>query len=106
MNQQEVIARLIEQLKLAVSRPALFAGKATVDAVGSFLNGMSLACFATGIVISLDIRREATKSRGWKFYANTALYLRDQGLSEEQIVQELLRIEIKMLEIVAEGLMD
>ncbi len=30
--------------------------------------------------------------------------MREQGLSEEQIVQELLLIEIKMLELVAAGL--
>ena len=32
--------------------------------------------------------------------------MREQGLSEEQIVQELLLIEIKMLELVAERLAD
>ena len=107
MNKQEMIAKLIEQLKLALTRPALFMGETTVNAAISFLNGMGLACHAVGIAPTLDTKREAVKSRGWEFGPTGGLaYMREANLTEEQIVQELLRIEIKMLELVAEGLAD
>ncbi len=106
MNRQDVIVKLIEELHSMLPRPALNIGETSVHATQTYLSGMQMACWAMGIIFSLDIQRKATKSRGWEFYANTGLYLRERGLSEEQIVQELLLIEIRMLELVAEGLAD
>lgn len=107
MNQQEAIARLIERLKHVIKRPTMYMGAATYDAVNVFIYGFSCAYDAVGVSLTLDLRRQATNSCGWVFSsARGADQMREQGLSEEQIVQELLLIEIKMLEIVAEGLED
>jgi hypothetical protein len=101
INKHNAIARLLKELHLMLPRPALNIGEATVRGVQIYLSGVQMACWAMELVLDSDIRREAIESRGWESMANTGVYLREQGLTEEQIVQELLLIEIKMLEIVA-----
>ncbi len=79
----------------------------TVSAAQIFLNGFGSAYSAVGITSELGLRRQATRSRGWEFGPTGGLAsMRKANLTEEQIVQELLLIEIKMLEWVAEGSAD
>ena len=107
MNKQEAIYKLIETLQHVIKRPTMYMGRATWDAVNIFIYGFSCAYGAVGVPLTLDLRRQATNSRGWEFTSlRGADKMRKKGLSEEQIVQELLRIEIKMLELVVEGLED
>ena len=108
MSQRDIIDKLIVELHLTLTRPAMFMGETTIRGTQIYLSGMYSVLVLIGIVFTSDIRVKAVESRGWEFYANTGLYLylQEQGLSEEQIVQELLLIEIKMLELAAEGLAD
>ena len=107
MNQKAAVAELIVCLQHAVARPMMHMPKVTADNAISFCIGFSCAYSAVGINSELDFRPQATNSRGWEFTALRGVdEMRSAGLSEEQIVQELLLIEIKMLELVAEGLED
>ncbi len=102
MNRQDTIKKLIENLEHVIKYPTMYMGRATWDAVNIFIYGFSCAYGAMGVPLTLDIRRQATNSRGWEFTSiRGADQMREQGLSEEQIVQELLLIEIKILELVA-----
>lgn len=105
MNQRDIINKLIKNLEHVLKRPTMYLGTVTWDAANIFIYGFSCAYGAMGVPLTLDIRRQATNSRGWEFTSiRGADKMREQGLSEEQIVQELLLIEIKMLELVAGGL--
>ena len=102
-----IINKLIENLQFVMKRPTMFMGTANWDTVDIFIYSFSCAYSAIGVPLTLDLRRLATNSRGWEFTSlRGADKMREQGLSEEQIVQEMLLIEIKMLELVAEGLAD
>ena len=71
------------------------------------MSGVDLALGTMGVIMSLDALIQVIESRGWEFSANGAVNdMRKRGLSEEQMVQELILIKIRMLEIVAEGLTD
>lgn len=107
MNKQEIIARLIEELKLTQTRPAMYIGETTVLGMQNYLSGMYAVLVLIGIVFTSEIRHKAIKSREWKTSSTGAVAdMQAHGLSEGQMVQELLLIEIKMLELVAEGLAD
>ena len=72
-----------------------------------YFRGVGLALDTMGVRRSLDILIQVIESRGWEFSAVGAVNdMRERGLSEERMVQELILIEIEMLEIVAEGLTD
>ena len=107
MKQREVIAELMARLQHIVTRPMMFMTNVTPDNVINFCYGFSCAYSVIGIRPSSDIRSQANNSRGWEFGSSHGIsVMRSAGLSEEQMVQELLLIEIKMLELVAEGLAD
>ncbi|MGI4789384.1 MAG: hypothetical protein ACRYFS_11115 [Janthinobacterium lividum] len=105
MNQKAIIARLIVELNKVLTRQAMFLGEITVASAISFGGGIYCACAALDITLTTELRSEATNSCGWQFSPTGSVdHMREQGLTEEQIVHELVLIEIKMLEIVAAGL--
>ena len=105
MNRKAVVEKLIAELHLMLPRPILWIGETNVNATQIYLRGMRLALEAMGIRSSSDTHIQAIESRGWEFSAIGAVAdMQKHNLSEEQMVQELLLIEIKMLEIVAAGL--
>ncbi len=107
MNQHEVIARLIEQVRRVAERPTMYLGSVTVASAIGFQAGIYCACSAFGIALTTALRSGASNSRGWEFGPSGGVNpMREHGLTEEQIVQELLLNDIKMLELVAEGLED
>jgi len=107
MNQKDFVEKLIAELHLMLPRPILWIGETNANATRIYLDGMRLALGAIGIPGSLDAHIQAIESRGWEFSAIGAVAdMQKHNLSEAQMVQELLLIEIKMLEIVAEGLAD
>ena len=100
-----VIVKLIELLRMVQTQPAMYMGRVTADATVSFCGGIWCVCYASGISLTNGIRSQATESRGWQYTSTGGVDLmREQGLTEEQIVQELLLIEIAMLELVANDL--
>ncbi len=105
MNKQQVIAGLIEQLQLMLTRPAMFIGETTIRGTQTYLSGMHSVLVLIGVVFTSDIRIKAVESRGYESSSSGGVdRMQAAGLSKEQIVQELLLIEIKRLELVAVGL--
>jgi hypothetical protein len=69
------------------------------EAAENFLNGIGVACFACGLDVPLAIRERATIERGWNWSAARPIdEMRQRGLDEQAIVDELLAIEIVALE--------
>jgi hypothetical protein len=107
MSRKDVAEKLIEELKLTQTRPAMYIGETTVLSMRNYLSGMYAVLVLIGIVFTSEIRHKAITSRGWETSSTGAVAdMQAHGLSEWQMVQELLLIEIKMLELVAEGLAD
>ncbi len=105
MDQRAIIEKLIVELHLMLPRPTLFIGETTVRGTQIYLSGMYSALVAMGVPNTLDTRIQAIESRGWEFSAIGAVAdMQKHSLSEEQMVQELILIEIKMLENIAAGL--
>ncbi len=105
MNQKAVLEKLIVELNLTLTRPSMFMGETTVRGTQIYLSGMYSVLVLIGVVFTSDIRHKAIKIRGWESSSTGAVAdMQKHKLSEEQMVQELLLIEIKMLEIVAAGL--
>lgn len=101
----QIINNLIEQLELARLRPAMFMGRITLEAVHGFGSGVHCACAALGVTQTLELRRQATQNRGWVFTASGGVNAMEaKGLTETQIVDELLLIEIEMLKLYAASL--
>lgn len=91
------LLNIIGQLENVHKRPALFIGrKDDVDGVINFLQGFLAACDALGFRYSRDINRQVIIESDWETGAEGVwLQMRQKGMSEEEIVQELLRLEIK-----------
>ena len=107
MDQKDVIAELIVRLQHVMKHPAMYMGDVTIASALSFQAGLYCACSAIGMPLTTTLCSRASNSRGWEYGSSGAVQpMREAGLTEEQIVQELLLIEIKMLELVAEGLAD
>ena len=107
MSRKNVVEKLIAELHLMLLRPALFVGENTVLGTQMYFRGVGLTLETMGVRRSSDTHIQVIESRGWKFSTNGAVNdMRERGLSEEQMVQELILIEIKRLEIVAEGFED
>ncbi len=105
MRQKDVIEKLIEEVRRVAERPAMFIGEATVRGTQTYLSGMYSVLLLIGVVFTSDIRVKAVESRGWESSSTSGIdRMQAAGLSEEQIVQELLLNNIKMLELVAEQL--
>jgi hypothetical protein len=52
-------------------------------------------CFACGHEVSLAIRERVTIARGWGWCANRPIEeMRERGLNDEEVVDELFAIEI------------
>ena len=107
MSRKDVVEKLIEAIRRVAERPAMYLGDVTAASASSFQCGTYCACAALGIDLPSKLLRQAVNGRGWEYGPTGGVAdMREQGLSEDQIVQELILIKIRMLEIVAEGLTD
>lgn len=87
--------RILEILRSARSRKAMYLGTVDVPSAESFLNGFEVGCFACGRDLPLEIREQATTARGWTWSAARPIdEMRQRGLTEEQVVDEFFAIEI------------
>ncbi len=91
------LLNIIGQLENVHKRPALFMGKKD-DVAGAvnFLQGFLTACDALGFGYSRDISRQVIVENDWEPGSQGVwLQMREKGMSEADIVQELVRIEIR-----------
>lgn len=99
---QAQIQRLVEELERVRECPAMYYGFRTAEATQRFLDGFRTACRILGLEVNIDLRRAVAEARGWDLpTAGLASPMRERGLSEERIVDELLVIEIDALKRLA-----
>jgi hypothetical protein len=92
--------RIIEILKSARDREAMYLGTVDVPSAENFLNGFQVGCFACGRDLPLEVRERVTTARGWSWSAKRPIdEMRERGLNEEEIVDELFAIEIAAWEV-------
>ncbi|MGI4789124.1 MAG: hypothetical protein ACRYFS_09780 [Janthinobacterium lividum] len=91
------LLNIIGELENVCKRPAMWINKKDdVDGVINFLQGFLTACDALGFGYSRDISRQVHVESDWESGAEGVwLQMRQKGMSEEAIVQELLRMEIR-----------
>jgi hypothetical protein len=86
---------IIEILRSARDRKAMYLGTVDVPSAENFLNGFKVGCFACGRDVPLEVRERVTTKRGWVWSAKSPIEeMKEQGLTEEEIVDELFAIEI------------
>jgi hypothetical protein len=86
---------IIEILRSARDRKAMYLGTVDVPSAENFLNGFKVGCFACGRDVPLEVRARVTTKRGWVWSAKGPIEeMRERGLTEEEIVDELFAIEI------------
>ncbi len=91
------LLNIIGQLENVHKRPALFIGrKDDVKSAVNFLQGFLTACDALGFGYSRDIGRQVIVENDWEPSSQGVwLQMREKGMHEEEIVQELVRMEIR-----------
>jgi predicted metal-dependent phosphotriesterase family hydrolase len=90
-----MLERVLEILRSARQRKAMYLMTIDAAAAENFLNGFNVACFACGLDVPLDIKEQATVERGWTWLAARPIAeMKARGLNEEAIVDELFAIEI------------
>lgn len=97
------LAKAIDTLEEARQWPGMFMHPTGEASAQNFLSGFGAACYAFGVTLSLEHRRQAAADRGWSFPSTgPAGQMRERGYTEAQVVDELIAIEIQALEVLAE----
>jgi hypothetical protein len=90
-----MVYRILEILRSARQRKPMYIQPVDVAAAENFLAGFHVGCFACGLEVPFEIRERVTIERGWPWYAARPIKeMRERGLNEEQIVDELFAMEI------------
>ncbi len=85
----------VSLLEAVRERKAMYLDPFTVESCQNFLDGFSLACFACGIVDASERILAGQAGRGWTVEAcGPVPEMRERGLSDEQIMDELITIHI------------
>ena len=92
----ERIAGIIEMLEHVRERPAVFAGGSTVCAVGTFLSGFDMGCYALGLSLPHEMRQQVKEERGGPRSAEVwpVAQMRERGMAEAAMASEMLAIDI------------
>lgn len=81
---REAIAKAIGVLEHVRGRSALFLYELSEQAAHQWLSGFESACYAFGLPLSLEVRREATYKRGWGFpAAGPTGEMRERGYTDK-----------------------
>ena len=90
--------KLISQLREVQKRPEMYIGDLDSRSMRSFLVGYLVAQSALGVREAGLDRHKIIESRGWKVRAvGPVPEMRERGLTEREIVTELIEIEIDVL---------
>jgi hypothetical protein len=86
--------KFIEFLEAVLARPLMYFGKYDTNVVTVFTHGLYMSLSITNQSFpSLDIRKEASKNRGWHFNALGIIPdMKKKGLSDEEMVRELVSV--------------
>jgi hypothetical protein len=95
----QAIDRLIQLLERLRKSKEMFLCPLTAAAMENYLNGFRGACSACGLEVPRKLRQQVVEKRGWKFSAaGPAGQMRDKGMDDEAIIDELAAIEIELLQ--------
>jgi hypothetical protein len=84
-------------LRLFQARPHLFLGAVTLERVQVWLGGFEAAAAATRVKASQGAFSDVLRERGWQESGHGPVpEMRQKGLSDEQIMNELIDIEIEI----------
>ncbi len=90
-----MVDRILEILRSARERKPMYIQPVDLAAAENFLTGFKVGCFACGLEVPYEIRERVTIERGWKWdAAPPTKEMRERGLNEEQIIDELFAIAI------------
>jgi hypothetical protein len=86
---------LLELFDSLAKRPALYVGTVSFATVRAFLSGLATGCRYAGIEYTWDDYLAAAEARGWDPRGNIGIVrdFRRKGLSEEDMVRELIAVE-------------
>ncbi len=101
-------AKAIEYLRSFQRRKGMYVAQADVPNVESFLTGFRIGCMGAGLFRDHGPWNRATERRGWACGARSPSdVMRERGLDDESIMDELVEIDILAIRLVAEdGLRD
>ncbi len=92
------IDEIIKDLEYCRDRLAMFVHPVNVANVENLLTGLSWGLRFCGIQIEADERSKVWQERGWKRTpVGPVPQMRERGMSERQIIDELIDIEIALL---------
>ena len=93
----EYTDKFIEFFEEVLARPLMYFGKNDADAVIIFTHGLYTSLYITNHSFpSEEIYREVSKNRGWHFNALGIIPdMKKKGLSDEEMVKELISVEIE-----------
>lgn len=90
--------RLMQLLQQVQKQKGMFLFPLSVASLENYLNGFRAASAACGIEVPRKLRQQVLESRGWKFAgAGPVPQMKERGLTEEAMLEELLEIEIEQL---------
>lgn len=97
--------KIVKYLEVVKMHPRMYIAE-DIPPISNFLYGFVAACESFGINLYQqyeDIFRKVEEERGWKF-ASYALWdqMRDAGLSDDEITQEILAVHIEVWRRVGE----
>lgn len=90
-----MVFSLLELLDHVAKRPWMFVGVATFATIQAYLRGLAAGLDLAGIKYSWDEYIAAAESRGWNPRGNIGIVsdFTEKGLSDEEMVQELIAVE-------------
>lgn len=92
------VDQLVEILRAFQNRKAMYVQPVDLRTVQSFLTGFQFGCHACGFPIDHEAWLKALEARGWNRDAiGPVPQMERKGMSEAEIIDELVEIEILML---------
>ncbi|QEH35579.1 hypothetical protein OJF2_41320 [Aquisphaera giovannonii] len=92
------VDRLVEYLRAFQKRKPMYVHPVDVKAVQNFLIGFEVGCHACGFEIDREFWWAAQEARGWdRRSVGPIPQMEAKGMSEAEIMDELVEIEILML---------
>lgn len=92
------IANIVELLEAIRHRPGMYFGNVELARVEGFLFGFEMACPTLGHSFPHGLKWKIVEERRWQWPArglSLSGFLEERGLSDAQIVDELLAVEIE-----------
>ncbi|MFO0203802.1 MAG: hypothetical protein ACK528_11805 [Alphaproteobacteria bacterium] len=99
------IDQLIEHLQSFQKRKAMYVGHVSIETVEAFMTGFRIGRHGMGLENDRELQWATEAARGWEqSAAGPVLQMKSQGLSDNEIMDELIEIEIDVLRELAKRL--